>query len=90
MRETVPVSALRALRINVPAPLLVMPPVVSERSGTAIVKLSPAPSVRKTRSAVPPLVRPVAVPALAKKAVVPPETKMPPAVDASPFCKVRI
>ena len=84
---TVPVSRLTALRISLPAPFLVMPPVDEARKGVEIVSVSPAAFVRKTKSAAPPLVMPVP-PVIVE--LNPPVCRMPPETVAAPFCKVSV
>ena len=74
----VPVSALTAFRIKVPAPFLVMPPVVVEVTGDESVKLSEAPLTRITRSPAEAVVTPLAP--VMEAPVVAPSTKMPPPV----------
>ena len=65
-------KALAPERINVPAPTLFTPPVVVDVIGELIVKVSVGLSVRTTRSAEPPVVKPAVPPMVA---VLPKATK---------------
>ena len=71
------VSALTALRMSVPAPFLVIPPVVVAVTGAESVRMSEAPLTRMTRSPADAVVTPVPV---MDAPVVAPSTKMPPPV----------
>ena len=73
---------MTALRMSVPRPFLVMPPVDEARIGVEIVSESAAVSVRKTRSAAPPLVMPVP-PVIVE--LNPPVCRTPPETVAAPF-----
>ena len=74
---TVPVSRLTALRISLPAPFLVMPPVVVAVTGAESVKMSEDPLTRMTRSPADAVVTPVPV---MEAPVVAPSTRIPPPV----------
>ena len=74
---TVPVWRLTALRISLPAPFLVIPPVVVAVTGAESVRISEAPLTRMTKSPADAVVIPVPV---IEAPVVAPSTKIPPPV----------